>query len=39
MVSFLRKQNKEDCSGLEEELHKEFSKLEEVINPFLILWE
>ncbi|XP_055416087.1 glutathione S-transferase omega-1-like isoform X10 [Bubalus kerabau] len=31
MVSFLRKQNKEDCSGLEEELHKEFSKLEEVL--------
>ncbi|XP_055280683.1 glutathione S-transferase omega-1-like isoform X2 [Moschus berezovskii] len=29
MVGFLGKQNKEDCSGLKEELHKEFSKLEE----------
>ena len=33
----LRTQNKEDCSGLKEELRKEITKLEEVINPFLIL--
>ncbi|XP_033697527.1 glutathione S-transferase omega-1 isoform X1 [Tursiops truncatus] len=31
LLSFLRRQNKEDCSGLKEELHKEFSKLEEVL--------
>ncbi|XP_033276968.1 glutathione S-transferase omega-1 isoform X2 [Orcinus orca] len=33
LLSFLRRQNKEDCSGLKEELHKEFSKLEEVCKP------
>ncbi|KAL2769302.1 glutathione S-transferase omega-1 isoform 1 [Daubentonia madagascariensis] len=31
VTSFLRRQNKEDCSGLKEELHREFSKLEEVL--------
>ncbi|KAM5322905.1 glutathione S-transferase omega-1 [Glossophaga mutica] len=29
--SFVRSKNKEDCSGLKEELRKEFSKLEEVL--------
>uniref|UniRef100_K9IZ65 Glutathione S-transferase omega n=1 Tax=Desmodus rotundus TaxID=9430 RepID=K9IZ65_DESRO len=29
--SFIRSKNKEDCSGLKEELRKEFSKLEEVL--------
>ncbi|XP_042545520.1 glutathione S-transferase omega-1 [Dipodomys spectabilis] len=31
IVSFVRGQNKEDCSGLKEELRKEFSKLDEVL--------
>ncbi|XP_040479880.1 glutathione S-transferase omega-1 [Ursus maritimus] len=31
VASFLRRQNEEDCSGLKEELRKEFSKLEEVL--------
>ncbi|XP_037015414.2 glutathione S-transferase omega-1 [Artibeus jamaicensis] len=29
--SFIRSENKKDCSGLKEELRKEFSKLEEVL--------
>ncbi|XP_006831382.1 PREDICTED: glutathione S-transferase omega-1 isoform X1 [Chrysochloris asiatica] len=31
LTSFLRRRDKEDCSGLREELCKEFSKLEEVL--------
>lgn len=31
LASFLRSKNKEDCSGLKEELRKEFIKLEEVL--------
>ncbi|XP_008059276.1 glutathione S-transferase omega-1 isoform X2 [Carlito syrichta] len=32
VASYLRRRDKEDCSGLKEELCKEFSKLEEVLN-------
>ncbi|XP_006166478.1 glutathione S-transferase omega-1 [Tupaia chinensis] len=32
LTSFIRRQNKKDCSDLKEEFCKEFSKLEEVLN-------